>query len=151
MYNYFAYGSNLGTASLLGKGIRPAKSFVSYLQGMSVCFRRPAGWRGVLGVLATLSHEDRNLVIGVVHQISAKDLRRLDWWEGVPFGVYERKEMTVYAQESKPFPAFVYIQKRPGQPGWTSRRYRGKMRVGAREFGMESQIEWYFRQVGEHS
>lgn len=97
---YFAYGSNLDINRLqsrIGKVVNLGRSF---LRGWTLVFNAGANMQCYANIIFTGNHLD--VVEGVVYQLSARQIKILDGYEGAP-GLYTRmierykgKDLQVY-------------------------------------------------------
>jgi hypothetical protein len=139
---YFAYGSNMQSATFRGRrGIEPRRALAV----------RARGWRLVLDKppLVSVGHSFANLVpetdattYGVVYEISAEDLAHVEYSEGVSLGNYCRAELTVeaLAPPGEPLRAVTLTSDKRGQDVCPSQRYMGLLIEGALEHALPN--EW---------
>lgn len=135
---YFAYGSNMQSATFRGRrGIEPRRA---------VAVRAP-GWRLVLDKppLVSIGHSFANVVedqqasvYGVAWEISVDDLTHLDFSEGVQLGNYVRVEIDVEALEpgGEVRRAFTLTSDKRGADLRPSTRYMGLLIEGALEHAL---------------
>jgi len=136
---YFAYGSNMQTATLRGR------------RGVAFRAARPArvpGWRLVLDKppLISLAHAFANIVpdpaaevLGVLYELSAADLDHVELTEGVRIGNYAAVEVLTWpldAADGEPTLARSLSSTRRDASLRPSTRYMQLLIEGAREHGL---------------
>jgi hypothetical protein len=134
---YFAYGSNMQTATFRGRrGIAFAEAVPA----------RAPGWRLVLDKPGLLAHETfanlredvRGDALGVAYAITAEDVAHVDLTEGVLIGNYRRIAVPVVTLRP-PFVAlraFTLVSDRCVPESRPSTRYMACLIEGAREHGL---------------
>jgi gamma-glutamylcyclotransferase len=138
---YFAYGSNMQTATFRGRrGIEPRRALAA----------RASGWKLVLDKPPLLStghsfanvvREDGATVYGVAYEICQADMAHVDLSEGVGFGNYERVPMEIEALASTTMlPACTLTSDKRIDGLSPSDRYMGLLIDGAVEHGLPG--EW---------
>jgi gamma-glutamylcyclotransferase (GGCT)/AIG2-like uncharacterized protein YtfP len=99
---YFAYGSNMDTATLGGRrGVAWTRAGAAFLDGWRIAFDKPS----MLGTgegMATILRDAASSLWGVVYDISTEDLDHLELTEGVRIGHYERVEVPVRTSDGWP-------------------------------------------------
>ena len=133
---YFAYGSNMQTATFRGRrGIEPRQA---------VAVRAP-GWRLVLDKppLLSMGHSFANVVpdehgvaYGVAYEISADDLAHVEFSEGVSLGNYLRAELDVETLAGAALRAVTLTSSKRGDGIRPSTRYMSLLIEGAIEHGL---------------
>ena len=92
---YFAYGSNMDTATLRDRrGIEWSRSVVALARGWRLAVDKPS----LLGsgeAMATIVTDPAAEVWGVLYEISASDYEHLELTEGVLIDHYQRTELVV--------------------------------------------------------
>lgn len=90
MFQYFAYGSNMDSASLKAKGVVPLSSQKARLVGWRLCFNVQHFFYHE-GGMANIEHtsQPNDVVLGVLHQLDDSALAALDDAEAYGFG-YDR-------------------------------------------------------------
>lgn len=114
---YFAYGSNMSTARLIGRGVDVLSSGKGILDHWHLVFNKKSYRNREYG-FANIEPQWGNTVNGVLHEVGGKDLPKLDKFEGYPKH-YQRTVLTVLdIGESGPrtISAVVYIANRK----WTT-------------------------------
>jgi gamma-glutamylcyclotransferase (GGCT)/AIG2-like uncharacterized protein YtfP len=96
----FAYGSNMDPAQMRARCPESALVwFIAEARDKALWFPRKSEKRK--GGVGSLKDEKGKSVWGVVFAVSLRDLVRLDRFEGVPGGSYERKEIEVFDSKGK--------------------------------------------------
>jgi len=146
---YFAYGSNMQTATLSGR------------RGIAFRRSRPAraeGWRLVLDKppmvsigegFASIVPDPAAMVIGVVYEITATDLEHVDLTEGVLIENYRRVEIPVTPLDAPDLVLHVQTltSDRRDPSLRPSDRYMGLIVAGAEEHGLPADWIAYLRAI----
>ena len=103
---YFAYASNLNRKQMAERAPDSKAKFVATLPNFKLTFTTRAGKQG--GVASIAPHRGEK-VLGAVYEVSERDLKRLDSYEGVPT-VYDRRKVTVWTETNEPVEAITYIK-----------------------------------------
>ena len=74
----------------------------------AVTFQILPGVNAILEQCSIRPHRGKK-VIGAVYEISERDLKRLDGYEGYPT-VYDRRKVTVWTETNEPIEAITYIK-----------------------------------------
>jgi len=139
---YFAYGSNMQTATFGGRrGITP----------ISACAARAPGWRLVLdkppllgpgSSFANIVPEDGAEVFGVVYEIGEDELVHVELTEGVTLGNYRRAEITVVPLDAAhpSHQAFTLVTDKRERALRPSAPYMARLIDGAETHGLPA--EW---------
>ncbi len=90
---YFAFGSNMGTEQMKERGVRFSKRLAAVLDGWRMEFSKQAA-RNPLEGFANIVPDPANRVEGVLYEMEAEDLAKLDVYEGYP-DHYTRREIVV--------------------------------------------------------
>lgn len=133
---YFAYGSNMEPRRMKRRapGSRPLGP--ARLPQHRLDFTRYS--TKFHGGVADVVPDDEAEVWGVLYEVEASDLERLDEHEGVPVG-YRRGAVSVVANDGREREAAVYLANRTGR--FTPRKeYMDFLLRGAREHGLPQ--EW---------
>ena len=131
---YFAYGSNLNKKQMRERCPESTPKFTATLPNYKLIF---VGWsRQWRGGVASIKPFRGEKVPGAIYEISDRDLRRLDGYEGHP-GNYSRLKVTVFDEDGEPYEAITYI-KTAGQSEETppSIEYGSVIRQGYRDWGI---------------
>ncbi len=133
---YFAYGSNMHESVFVGRrGMQPLELRTGRLKGYRLRFNldgRPKGKAAPANVCPDASAE----VWGVLYQITAQDMLRLNATEGVPGGRYRPDWLTVEDAEGRLIRAMTYVAVGNADDGRPSLRYISLLRAGARVRGL---------------
>lgn len=146
---YFAYGSNMQTATLSGRrGITPRRALPARLLDWRLVFDKPA----VVPIgeaYANLVSEPGAEVIGVLYDVSAGDLAHIELTEGVLIGNYGRVEVvvTALAEPDIPLPAVTLVSEAHDPHLGPSDRYMRCLVAGAEEHGLPAEYVAFLRRV----
>ena len=143
---YFAYGSNMQSATLRGR------RGIDYRRAVPV---RAHGWRLVFdkppllptgNSVANIVPDEAALVLGVAFEITDEDLAHVEHTEGVAFGNYKRVELAVEPLaevEGAPASAFSLSSELRDSEALPSIRYMSLLIEGAIEQGLPgAHVEW---------
>ena len=129
---YFAYGSNLNKQQMLARCPGSKAKFVATLPNYKLVF---VGWsRQWRGGIATIRSFRGQKVLGAVYEISERDLKRLDNYEGYP-GTYDRLNITVFTEDGEAVPAITYIKTGQLEETEPSSQYLAIVQQGYRDWG----------------
>jgi gamma-glutamylcyclotransferase (GGCT)/AIG2-like uncharacterized protein YtfP len=108
--NYFAYGTNMDAEQM---GCRCPDALCrgpAVLRGWRFCVNS----RGV----ATVAPEAASEVWGIRWDVTSEDLASLDYYEGVTYGTYTRRVVTIRDEAGSRLEAIVYVAAvdDPGTP-----------------------------------
>jgi len=147
---YFAYGSNMQTATLNGRrGIATRRALAA----------RAPGWRLVLDKppLVAIGESYANIVpdvqaevLGVLYEIAGDDLAHLDLTEGVLIGNYQRVEIAVSPlarSNGDSVNAFTLVSDRRDATLQPSTRYMDLLIAGAEEHGLPADYVAFLRAI----
>lgn len=130
---YFAYASNLSKKQMKERCPDSKPMFVATLPNYKLVF---AGWsRHWRGGVATIKHFRGEKVLGAIYEVSERDLRRLDKYEGYPDS-YNRLDVTVFDEDGKPVKAVTYIKSGQLEETPPSREYLAIIQQGYRDWGL---------------
>jgi gamma-glutamylcyclotransferase (GGCT)/AIG2-like uncharacterized protein YtfP len=130
---YFAYGSNLNHRQMLERCPDNHLIFTATLQNYKLVF---AGWsRQWRGGQASIKPFRGDKVLGAIYEISERDLRRLDKYEGYP-DTYDRLKITVYRDTGEPVEAITYIKLSQSEETKPSPEYLATIKQGYRDWGL---------------
>jgi hypothetical protein len=146
---YFAYGSNMETATFRGR------RGIDFRQALPA---RAAGWRLVLDKppifpigegFANLVLDPAATVIGVLYEITAADLAHVELTEGVPLGNYRRADLAVEALAAPgvAIRACTLVADARAPDLRPSRRYMARLVAGALEHGLPEEWVAFLRAV----
>ncbi len=132
---YFSYGSFMDSETL--RRHAPSARFITraVLPNYEVQFNFLS--KTYSGGVTGIEHAPGKLTRGVVFDVSHEDLQHLDTIEGVPQGIYYRKNIIVVDEAGKLLEAETYRTTDPKGPFKTTRRYLGLMLEGAKEHGFD--------------
>ncbi len=128
---YFAYASNLNKKQMQERVPESKPMFVATLPNYKLVF---AGWsRQWRGGSATimLSRGDKGL--GALYEVSERDLRRLDSYEGCP-GNYNRMNVTVFDEDGNAVGVVTYIKAGRVEETQPSKEYLAVIQQGYRDW-----------------
>jgi len=103
---YFAYASNLNRKQMAERAPESKPRFIVTLPNFKLSFTARPGQQS--GVASIAPHRGEK-VLGAVYEISERDLKRLDGYEGYP-AVYDRRKVTVWTETNEPIEAVTYIK-----------------------------------------
>jgi gamma-glutamylcyclotransferase (GGCT)/AIG2-like uncharacterized protein YtfP len=130
---YFAYGSNLSHVQMHRRCSHAkyvGKAYIKNYRVITTGFS--SRWRG--GVATIIRARDM-IVWGVVYELDAHCLLRLDGFEGVRYKLYKRKVITCYSQNGKKRQVLTYIRE-PKKIRHSSKRYKRIILKGAHFYGL---------------
>ncbi len=128
---YFAYGSNINKKQMLERCPDSRPMFVTTLPNYKLAF---VGWsRQWRGGVATIMLLRGEKVLGAIYEVSGRDLRRLDSYEGYP-GNYSRLKITAFDEDNEPVEAMTYIKAGPSEETQPSKEYLAIMQQGYRDW-----------------
>jgi cation transport regulator ChaC len=146
---YFAYGSNMSSATLRGR------RGVEYRQALAA---RADGWRLVLDKpsLLRVNHSFANIVpdaaasvLGVLFEVTAEELAHIELTEGVRIGNYQSVEL-----QARPLgdgghgrQAFSLTSERRNPALLPSTHYMSILIAGAEEHGLPAEYVDYLRSI----
>ena len=128
---YFAYGSNLNRKQMLERCPESKPVAIATLPNYKLVF---VGWsRQWRGGVANIKGFKGEKALGAVYEISDRDLRRLDKYEGYP-GNYNRLNVTVFNENGDPIEAITYIKAGQSEETQPSPEYLSIMRQGCKDW-----------------
>ena len=127
---YFAYASNLNRKQMAERAPDSKPRFIATLPNFKLTFTARSGRQG--GVASITPHRGEK-VIGAVYEISERDLKRLDGYEGYPT-VYDRRKVTVWTETNDPIEAITYIKMEQSREAPPSSDYLDIIRQGYRDW-----------------
>ena len=129
--NYFAYGSNLNKKQMLERCLDSKPLFTATLPNFKLIF---AGWsRQWRGGVVSIKSLRGDRVHGAVYELSDRDLRRLDKFEGYP-GACNRFKVTVFNEDGEPIEAITYIKSGQLEETQPSKEYVSVIQQGYRDW-----------------
>lgn len=141
---YFAYGSNLCRSTFLGRRrMQPLETRVGRVAGYRLCFDLPIGpgERAVANLIADAEAH----VWGALYRLSPQQCEFLDRTEGVPSGIYTRRDVTVVDTGGESLSAFAYESVLRAEGRKPSPRYMNLLLSGAREHGLPHEYISFLR------
>lgn len=132
---YFAYGSNMRNAQMCDRVSSARCVGVARLPGYRQCFNISGTIYdgGVCNIVPGADDE----VWGVLYRVNeAEFCRRMDFYEGVGQGEYERCVVNVVLESGEQVPAYVYLSARPTSECAPARTYLNILLEGARQNGL---------------
>ena len=75
------------------------------------------------------------MVLGAIYEVSDRDLRRLDSYEGLP-GSSNRLNITVFDEDGEPIEAITYIKAVQSEETQPSREYLAVIQQGYKDWGL---------------
>ncbi len=130
---YFAYGFNLNRKQMLERCPDSKPKFIATLPNYKLVF---VGWsRQWRGGVASIKLFRGERVPGAIYEVSERDLRRLDSYEGYP-GSYNRLKVTVFDEDGEPVEAITYIKAGQSEETQPSKEYLSIIQQGYRDWGI---------------
>ncbi len=130
---YFAYGSNLNQKQMLERCPDSEPKFIATLPNYKLVF---VGWsRQWRGGVASIRPFRGEKVPGAIYEVSDRDLRRLDSYEGYPRS-YNRLNVTVFDEGGEPIKAITYIKSGQSDEAQPSKEYLALIQQGYRDWGI---------------
>jgi gamma-glutamylcyclotransferase (GGCT)/AIG2-like uncharacterized protein YtfP len=130
---YFAYGSNLNKKQMAQRCPDSKPRFTATLPNYKLVF---LGWsREWRGGIASIRPFRGEKVLGAVYEVSDRDLRRLDNYEGYPQN-YDRINVTVFTESGEPTQAVTYIKAGRAEENKPSPGYLAIIQQGYRDWGL---------------
>ncbi|MCK5434525.1 MAG: gamma-glutamylcyclotransferase [Dehalococcoidales bacterium] len=130
---YFACGGNLNKKQLLERCPESQPRFTATLHNYKLIF---VGWsRQWRGGVASIKPFRGEKVMGAIYEISDRDLRRLDKYEGYP-DTYNRVKVTVNRETGEPVEAITYIKLSQSEETKPSPAYLSIIQQGYRDWGL---------------
>ncbi len=128
---YFAYASNLNKKQMRERAPDSKPMFVATLPNYKLVF---TGWsRQWRGGSATIVLSRGDKVLGAICEVSERDLRRLDRYEGYP-GNYDRMKVTVFDEDGSAVEAVTYIKAGRLDETQPSKEYLAVIQQGYRDW-----------------
>jgi len=128
---YFAYGSNLNQRQMLERCPDSEPKFIATLPNYKLVF---VGWsRQWRGGVASIRPFRGERVPGAIYEVSDRDLKRLDSYEGYPRS-YTRLNITVFDEGGEPIKAITYIKSGQSDEAQPSKEYLALIQQGYRDW-----------------
>ena len=138
---YFAYGSNMQSATLRGRrGIQFLRAVPARATGWRLVFDKPP-LVPIGEAFANIIPDAAAHVLGVAYEVSEEDLRYMELTEGVLLGNYERIAIRVepLSDSLPPLTAFSLTSDRRDPSLRPSTRYMEAVISGAEEHGLPAE------------
>jgi gamma-glutamylcyclotransferase (GGCT)/AIG2-like uncharacterized protein YtfP len=130
---YFAYSSNLNKKQMREHCPDSKPVFLATLHNYKLIF---TGWsRQWRGGVASIKPFRGERVLGAIYELSDRDWRRLDRYEGCP-GNYNRLKVTVFDEDGEPVEAVTYIRSEQSEETSPSDEYLAVIQQGYRDWEM---------------
>jgi len=130
---YFAYASNLSRKQMLERCPDAKPKFIATLPNYKLIF---TGWsRKWHGGVASIKPFRGDKVIGAIYEISERDLRLLDRYEGYP-NIYNRREVVVFPEDVEAVKAVTYIKVEQSEETKPSPEYVATIQQGYKDWGI---------------
>lgn len=145
---YFAYGSNMQSATLRGRrGIAYARAVPGQARGWRLVLDKP-GLIPTGESFGNIILDPAAAVWGVLYQIDDADLGHIDLTEGVLIGNYARIEIPVQPSDSaSAINAFTLVSERRDPALQPSTRYMELLVAGAEEHGLPAEYIAFLRSI----
>lgn len=124
---YFAYGSNLNMVQMKKR----------CLDSIPISKVKLKGYRLVFNRVADIIESAGDIVEGAVYEVSVRDLKNLDIYEGYP-RLYERINIEAIDDAGNVFKAFVYVMVNKGI-GEPSEIYYNTIAQGFKDWGISKE------------
>jgi gamma-glutamylcyclotransferase len=133
MVYYFAYASNLSHKQMMERCPGSKPKFKARLPNYKLVF---TGWsRKWRGGVATIRRFGGEQVMGGVYEITERDLKKLDDYEGYP-AIYGRVNVLVIPEDGDPVEAVTYIKREQSEETQPSAEYLVTLRQGYKDWGI---------------
>jgi len=130
---YFAYGSYLNKKLMLEHCPDSKPVFKARLPNYKLVF---VGWsRQWRGAIVSIRLFRGERVLGAIYEISDRDLRRLDNYQGYPNN-HDRLNVTVFDEDGEPIKAITYIKSGQSEEARPSKEYLTVIQQGYRDWGI---------------
>jgi gamma-glutamylcyclotransferase len=127
---YFAYASNLNRKQMAERAPDSKPRFIATLPNFKLTFTARPGRQG--GVASITPYRGEK-VIGAVYEISERDLKRLDGYEGYPT-IYDQRKVTVWTETNESIEAITYIKIDQSNETKPSAEYLALIQQGYRDW-----------------
>ncbi|MBA7473209.1 hypothetical protein ES707_08544 [subsurface metagenome] len=130
---YFAYASSLNRKQMQERCPDSKPLSVATLPNYKLVF---VGWsRQWRGGTASIRRSQGDKVIGGVYEVSERDLRRLDKYEGCP-GNYDRLKARVFDEDGNPVEVLTYIKSGQLEETSPAKEYVAVIQQGYKDWGI---------------
>jgi len=128
---YFAYACNLNKKQMRERASESKPMFVATLPNYKLVFTGwSRQWRGGYATIM-LSRDDK--VLGAIYEVSDKDLRRLDSYEGYPRSC-NRINVTLFDEDGNAVEAVTYVRTGRLEETQPSKEYLAVIQQGYRDW-----------------
>ena len=128
---YFAYGLNLNKKQMQQQCLDSKPRLKATLPNYIIVF---SGWsRKWRGGVATIKRSQGSKVMGAVYEVSDRDLRLLDNYEG---SAYQRLNVIVFGEVNNPLEAITYIKVGQLDVTQPSKEYLALLQQAYRDWGI---------------
>jgi len=127
---YFAYASNLNRKQMAERAPDSKPRFIATLPNFKLTFTAKAGRQG--GVASIRPYRGEK-VLGAVYEISERDLKRLDGYEGYPT-IYDQRKVIVWTETNEQVEAITYIKSDQSREQKPSPEYLAVIQQGYRDW-----------------
>lgn len=128
---YFAYGTNLNCEQMLERCPDSKPIFIATLPNYKFVF---VGWsRQWRGGVASIQPFRGEKVLGAIYDVSDRDLKRLDSYEGYPH-TSNKQNVTVFDEDGEPVQAVTYIRTLQSEETRPSEEYLAVIQQGYRDW-----------------
>lgn len=141
---YFAYGSNMETATLRGRrGVEVRQAVPARVSGWRIVFDKP----GIVSVghgFGNIVEDPAAAVLGVAYELPEAEMEHLDLTEGVLIGNYRRVEVSAeLLGDGRRVGAWTFASEKRDPALEPSTRYMACVVAGALEHGLPAEyVEW---------
>ncbi len=141
---YFAYGSNMETATLRGRrGVEVLQANPARVSGWRIVFDKP----GIVSVghgFGNIVEDPAAAVLGVAYELPEAEMEHLDLTEGVLIGNYRRVEVSAeLLGDGRRVRAWTFASEKRDPALEPSIRYMACVVAGALEHGLPAEyVEW---------
>jgi gamma-glutamylcyclotransferase (GGCT)/AIG2-like uncharacterized protein YtfP len=130
---YFAYASNLNRRQMAERCPEAKPKFTATLPNWKLIF---TGWsREWHGGKASIKPHKGEKVSGAVYEVTEKDLKLLDKYEGYP-DVYNRINVVVFTDAGDAIKATTYVKVQQSEATKPSQEYLATIRQGYEDWGL---------------
>ena len=131
---YFAYGTNLSKKQMKERCPDSKPVSIVTLHNYKLVF---VGWsRQWRGGVASIRSFREEKILGAIYEVSERDLRRLDKYEGYP-EAYTRINVKVTSGFGDQIEAVTYIKAGQSEETQPSREYLSAIQQGYRDWGID--------------
>ncbi len=130
---YFAYASNLNRRQMAERCPEAKPKFTATLPNWKLIF---AGWsREWHGGKASIKPYRGEKVSGAIYEVTEKDLKLLDGYEGYP-DIYNRINVVVFTDAGDAIEVTTYVKVQQSEETQPSKEYLATIRQGYEDWGL---------------